>query len=54
MMNKRQQKQYDKISKFLEQFEAKIKDGTGYEHSEKNIIIINKYNVEKLFYLVIV
>lgn len=48
MMNKRQQKEYDKISKFLEQFGAKIKDNTYYEHSEKNITIINKYNVEKI------
>lgn len=47
-MNNRQQKEYDKISKILEQFEAKFKEGTGYEHSEKNITIINKYNVEKI------
>ena len=47
-MNKRQQKEYDKISKFLEQFGAKFKDSIDYEHSEKNITIINKYNVEKI------
>jgi hypothetical protein len=48
MMNKRQQKQYDQITKFLEQYGAKFKEGTGYEHSEKNIVIINKYNIEKI------
>lgn len=47
-MNKVQQRHYDKINKFLEQFEDKIKDGTTYEHSEKNITIINKYNIEKI------
>lgn len=44
MMNKRQQKEYDKISKFLEQFDAKIKDE--YVHSELPLTIINKYGIE--------
>lgn len=46
-MNKRQQKEYDKISKFLEQFGAKIKEGIEYIHANTKIIIINKFNVEK-------
>lgn len=44
MMNKRQQKQYDKINKFLEQFEAKIKEE--YIHSELPLTIVNKYGIE--------
>lgn len=46
-MNPRQQKQYDKINLFLSQFEAKIKDGEEYTHSEENITIINKYSIER-------
>lgn len=44
MMNKRQQKEYDKINKFLEQFEAKIKEE--YVHSELPLTIVNKYGIE--------
>lgn len=43
-MNKRQQKEYDKISKFLDQYGAKIKDE--YVHSELPLTIINKYGIE--------
>jgi len=45
-MNKRQQKEYDKITKFLEQFGAKIKDGAEYIHSELPLTISNKYDIE--------
>lgn len=48
MMNERQQKQYDKISKFLEQFGAKIKDGEEYKQWNSKIIIVNKNNIEKI------
>lgn len=44
-MNKRQQKEYDKVSKFLEQFDAKIKGD--YIHSELALTILNKYGIEK-------
>lgn len=47
-MNKRQQKEYDKINLFLSQFEAKIKDGESYVNSENNIIIVNKYGIERV------
>lgn len=44
MMNKRQQKEYDKITKFLEQFGAKIKEE--YINSELPLTILNKYGIE--------
>lgn len=44
-MNNRQQKEFDKINLFLEQFKAKIKDE--YIHSELSLIILNKYGIER-------
>ncbi len=48
IMNDRQQKQYDKINKFLSQFGAKIKDGVDYVHSESKLSIVNKYGIERI------
>lgn len=47
MMNKRQQKEYDKINNFLARFGGKIKEGEKYTISESKIKIVNKYNIEK-------
>lgn len=47
MMNKRQQKKYEQIKLILAKFEAKIKDGEEYTHSDNQIIVTNKYNIDK-------
>lgn len=49
MMNNRQQKEYDKISKFLEQFGAKIKEGEEYINKRNAITVVNMFNIEKKF-----
>lgn len=47
IMNKTQQKHYDKTNKILEKFGAKIKDGESYVHSDNQIMVTNKYNIDK-------
>lgn len=49
MMNKRQQKEYDKINNFLAKFDAKIKEDEDYINKKHTITVVNMFNVEQKF-----